>query len=130
MKQKKVTLYWLEHSKYDLDTAKAMFDSGRYLYVTFMCQQAIEKLLKAIITIKKEETPPKIHNLSRLAEISEVLVGLNEDQINLLATLTPFCITARYADYGEKMSKLTNKKLANGYYTKTVELFKCLKKMI
>ncbi|UCE08346.1 MAG: HEPN domain-containing protein [bacterium] len=41
--------YWIEHAQYDLGTAEAMLISGRYLYVTFMCQQAIEKLLKAII---------------------------------------------------------------------------------
>lgn len=35
--------YWLDIAKYDLETAEAMFDSGRYLYVVFMCQQSIEK---------------------------------------------------------------------------------------
>ena len=35
--------YWHEVAAYDLETAKAMFESGRYLYVAFMCQQAIEK---------------------------------------------------------------------------------------
>lgn len=40
---------WMEQARYDLDTARAMFDSGRYLYVLFCCQQAVEKALKAII---------------------------------------------------------------------------------
>ena len=31
---------------YDLDTAKAMLKSERYLYVGFMCNLAIEKILK------------------------------------------------------------------------------------
>jgi len=38
--------YWLDIAEYDLDTAEAMFLSGRWLYVVFMCQQAIEKLCK------------------------------------------------------------------------------------
>ena len=33
---------WLEMAQYDLETADVMFDSGRYMYVAFMCQQAKE----------------------------------------------------------------------------------------
>ena len=42
----KVT-YWIEMSDYDFDTAKAMLETKRYLYVAFMCHQTIEKMLKA-----------------------------------------------------------------------------------
>jgi HEPN domain-containing protein len=37
--------YWVDIARYDLDTADAMFKTGRWLYVAFMCQQAIEKLV-------------------------------------------------------------------------------------
>jgi HEPN domain-containing protein len=40
--------YWLDIAQYDLETASAMFDSGRWLYVVFMCQQAVEKLVKGL----------------------------------------------------------------------------------
>ena len=40
--------HWLDIAEYDLETAAAMQQSGRYLYTVFMCQQAFEKLLKAI----------------------------------------------------------------------------------
>ncbi|MCL2831912.1 MAG: HEPN domain-containing protein [Treponema sp.] len=30
--------YWLDISRYDLETAEAMFIAGRWLYVVFMCQ--------------------------------------------------------------------------------------------
>ena len=33
--------HWLEYAKYDLDTADAMFNAGKWLYVAFMCQQAV-----------------------------------------------------------------------------------------
>lgn len=39
--------YWIERAEYDLETAKAMQQTGRYLYVGFMCQQTVEKALKA-----------------------------------------------------------------------------------
>ena len=39
--------YWVEMSDYDFDTANAMLETKRYLYVGFMCHQTIEKILKA-----------------------------------------------------------------------------------
>ena len=40
------SIYWIEIADYDLETAKAMLVSKRYLYVGFMCHQAIEKILR------------------------------------------------------------------------------------
>jgi len=34
--------YWLELADYDLETAKVMQQTGRYLYVGFMCHQTVE----------------------------------------------------------------------------------------
>lgn len=39
--------YWLEIVDYDLETAEAMYSTGRWLYVGFMCHQVVEKVLKA-----------------------------------------------------------------------------------
>jgi len=58
--------YWVDIANYDLETAEAMLKSKRYLYVGFMCHQAIEKMLKAIYSYKIQEMPPRIHNLARL----------------------------------------------------------------
>jgi HEPN domain-containing protein len=37
--------YWDDMAEYDLETARAMQSTGRYLYVGFMCHQAVEKKL-------------------------------------------------------------------------------------
>lgn len=66
---------WYEQGQYDLDTAQAMFDTKRYVYVLFCCQQAIEKTLKGVIAAKTGEAPPRIHQLMRLLELS----GLRAD---------------------------------------------------
>ncbi len=39
--------YWIDLAIYDLETAKAMLKSKRYLYVGFMCNQVVEKMFKA-----------------------------------------------------------------------------------
>lgn len=56
--------YWIELSKYDLETAKSMLDTKRFLYVGFMCHQSIEKILKGNWQLVNDELPPKTHNIS------------------------------------------------------------------
>ena len=58
--------YWVEMAEYDLETAKAMLKSKRYLYVGFMCNQVIEKILKAYYVKEKSKQPPYTHKLIRL----------------------------------------------------------------
>jgi len=121
----KIVAHWVERSKYDLDTAKAMLDTGRYLYVSYMCQQAIEKILKAIIAQQGKENFP-IHNLNRLAEISLIDAELNAEKFNFLAELTPYNIEARYGDYKESLSEIINDKKAQKVYEKTLEIHEWL----
>jgi HEPN domain-containing protein len=54
---------WLKQADYDMDTADAMFTSGRYLYAVFMCHLSIEKSLKGLYSKELAEVPPKTHNL-------------------------------------------------------------------
>ena len=53
--------YWIDIADYDLETAEAMYNTGRWLYVAFMCHQVIEKTLKAYWTAKRDDDPPYIH---------------------------------------------------------------------
>ena len=125
----KYVSHWLERSKYDLETAKAMLDARRYLYVAYMCQQAVEKLLKAIIAQHGKENLP-IHNLNRLAELAELSGELGEGQIDLLAELTAYNIVARYGDYKESLSEIVDIQKAKFLYDRTLELFQWLCKRI
>lgn len=119
----KLVAHWVERSQYDLDTAKIMLDTGRYLYVAYMCQQAIEKILKArIAQLGKENFP--IHNLNRLAEIAMIRNELNSEQFNFLAELTPYHIEARYGDYKESLYEIINEKKAEQVYKNTQEIHK------
>ena len=100
-------------------------DTGRYLYVSYMCQQTVEKLLKAIIAQQGKENFP-IHNLNRLAEISAISDELSSEQFNFLAELTPYHIEARYGDYKEKLSEIIDEQKAQQVYKKTLEIHKWL----
>ena len=100
----KVT-YWIEMSDYDFDTAKAMLETKRYLYVAFMCHQTVKKILKAYWSNVLEEPPLKIHSLSRLAEKSGLDKDMSEEQTDFIDELEPLNIEARYPSYKERLMK-------------------------
>ncbi|MFH2115461.1 MAG: dTDP-4-dehydrorhamnose reductase, partial [Spirochaetota bacterium] len=86
------------HAVYDLETSKAMLASGRYLYVAFTCQQAIEKNLKVILYLN--HTPMLIHNLARLASCSGMV--FDNDDLVLLNMISGYYIKGQYqADVDE-----------------------------
>lgn len=108
---------WLERAEYDLETAKSLFESKRYLYVAFLCQQCVEKLIKGYMTAKGTD-PPFIHNLVRLAEDAGIMDLLAEERGILLADLNPFYIKARYGAYKDGLAKVCSagdaKRFLNG----------------
>jgi HEPN domain-containing protein len=97
--------YWEELSNYDLETAEAMLQTKRYLYVGFMCHQVIEKIFKACYTKIKEETPPYTHKLIYLAQHGGFYDMLSEEQINFVLEVEPLNIEARYTEYKERLLK-------------------------
>ena len=125
----KIVSHWVERAEYDLETARSMLDTGRYLYVGYMCQQAVEKVLKGIIAQQNKENLP-IHNLNRLAQVAGIENDLNAEQFNFLAELTPYCIEARYGDYRESLSEIINEQRAREVYAKTQEIFQWLYRKI
>ena len=97
--------YWIELADYDLETAKAMLQGERYLYVGFMCHQTVEKALKAVMAQKflHEDIPPKTHNLIKLAALAEVHEVLSQSQRDFVARLNPLNIEARYPSYKQQL---------------------------
>ena len=117
----KVT-YWIEMSDYDFDTAKAMLETKRYLYVAFMCHQTIEKILKAYWSKVLEEPPLKIHSLSRLAEKSGLDKDMSEEQTDFIDELEPLNIEARYPSYKERLMKSLTPERCNELIEQTDKL--------
>lgn len=117
---------WLIQSEYDNQTALAMLKSGRYLYVAFMCQQAIEKLLKAIFIRKKGEVPPYIHNLNRLCNLSEISDFIPEKFNEFIIELNTYYIESRYTEDIQELTKVIDKTKAEYIYQITQELIKWL----
>ena len=115
---------WMDKARYDLDTAHDMFQAGRYLYVLFCCQQAVEKALKGLIARKTGEFPPRLHNLIRLAEHASM--EFDEKRADFLRELSAYYIQARYPEEIENVSAAVSREIAHDMLSKTEEIFKWL----
>lgn len=129
-------LYWQDIAKYDLETAEAMLSSGRYLYVVFMCQQSIEKLVKGLYVLYKDEEPPRIHNIwnvfNRVFDVStfqEAEKIIAEKHFLLFDELLAYYISERYPSYKGKLSQSITKEKATEILIKTKEVFSWLKSL-
>ncbi len=65
-----------------------------------LCQQAVEKMLKALY-IKKtgNESPPRIHSLRKLVEET----NMSDKALNLVGKLDSYYLALRYPDITDKM---------------------------
>ena len=99
------TAYWLDLADYDLVTAEAMHQTGRWLYVAFMCHQVIEKTLKAYWCATCDDDPPYTHNHKRLADGCGLYQQLTVDQREFIETITNYNIEARYPEDKEELAR-------------------------
>jgi HEPN domain-containing protein len=114
--------YWFSLAAYDLDTAKAMFETKRWLYVGFMCHQAIEKSLKGIYVSVHKKIPPYTHNLTYLAEKASLYKGFSESQKDFIDQLEPLNLAARYPANPDKITELLDFEKCRVILSKTEEL--------
>jgi HEPN domain-containing protein len=117
--------YWLDIAQYDLDTAETMLNGGRFLYVVFMCQQAVEKLVKGLYVLYIDDNVPKTHNIRVLIEKFESLLpeSVTDERYNLFEDLTIHYLNGRYADYKQKLSERLNEQIAADFLKRTKEVF-------
>ena len=124
--------HWLTLSEYDLDTARAMFESGRYIYVAFMCQQAIEKLAKGIYVYNFDEEAKYTHNIGLVLKDIEHIANSEEykNYITLFSDLTSYYIAGRYSSYQQDISKELDENKAEKLLNETKEVFEWLKSQV
>ena len=122
---RKETENWLSGSEYDLTTAEHLFNTGRYLYVVFMCHLSIEKSIKAIVYEETEKLPPKSHDLIYLANIAKILFP--ENLLDFIGKVNSASIVTRYPEDLSKVISAYPKDVAKEYYDKTKEAMNWLR---
>ncbi|MCL2020374.1 MAG: HEPN domain-containing protein [Oscillospiraceae bacterium] len=97
--------YWLGLCDDNMVSARLLLNGKQYLDTGFFCHQIAEKALKAVVANVTTEVPPRIHDLSKLAERGGIYDDLSEAQLDYLEELNPLNIEARYPDYKTNIAK-------------------------
>jgi len=116
---RKDTENWIAMSDYDLETARHMLASGRYLYVVFMCHIALEKMLKAHVTEITQTVPIKTHDLIYLVKKSEL--NLPQAHLEFIGKINNASIPTRYPDDLGRMIGQYPEPVVRGYLKQTEE---------
>lgn len=85
---------WFRQAEHDLENAQKTFEVGAYDVTAFLCQQAVEKGVKALILARTGEAPERSHSIQRLAQAAGLLGKLPRDAL----MLDDFYVAARYPD--------------------------------
>ncbi|MDD3013610.1 MAG: HEPN domain-containing protein, partial [Candidatus Gastranaerophilales bacterium] len=100
---------WLSIAEEDLQAAEWSFKGDQFLWTVFMCQQCIEKALKAIYLYKNSEHAPKKHDLIYLSQVNGLFDLLDNSTKNLFRYLNVYYIETRYAEKREELKAKCNK---------------------
>jgi HEPN domain-containing protein len=122
------TQNWIATAEYDLETARHMLVSQRYIYVVFMCQLALEKMFKAHVTEVTRAAPPKTHNLIRLIQKSRL--ELTQNHLDFVSKINAASIPTRYPEDIQRAIKDYPEVVARDYLRQTEEILKWLKQRL
>jgi HEPN domain-containing protein len=124
LKRKQFIEYWQENAKQKVEVMEALYKSKKYSDCLFFGHLALECILKAFVVKDTKETAPKIHNLARLEEMTEL--NLSSEEIKFLAQVNEFNMEARYPDVKFAFYKMCDKKFTDGYYKGIQSFYKKL----
>ena len=89
--------YWRVSSDEDFAAAQSLLEKGHLRHCLFLAHLAVEKMLKAHVTRQTKEVPPRIHNLTRLAEIANLKP--DAEQAEFLREFGIYQLEGRYPDF-------------------------------
>lgn len=119
---------WFRQADYDLKTAEAMLETGKYIYTVFMSHLSIEKALKGLYTQKLNETPPKVHNLIYLTK--KVELAFPDNLKEFITELNRVSIPTRYPEELKVLLEEYNRQRVTVLFENTKEILKWLKKRL
>ena len=109
MERKDVIEKWIAHVHEDISAADCLFLGGHWLYVGFLCHQAIEKVLKAYYVATNDDDPPFTHSHTRLLNVCGLTDELTDAQLRFIALMEPMYIEARYPEQKAETARMLNK---------------------
>jgi len=120
--------YWVSTAEHDLPVAESLFEKGHYVWCLFIGHLILEKIIKAHFVKDTKQTPPKIHDLVKLA--SRTKLNLSQDQLEFLLRVNNFNLENRYPDYKQNLYKTLTKNYSEENFNKIKEIYFWLKSML
>jgi len=96
--RREIELWWLQAKK-DFSVAEILFDKEQYYMVAFLCQQSIEKGLKALHLKKNKRPADFTHSLVTLGNACKVPNSL----MVILRNSTLDFVISRYPDASDEL---------------------------
>ena len=106
-----------------------LFRKKKYLFSGFLCHLTIETGLKAVLA-SVDQTPPKTHDLVKLAKLGNVYTKMEDEQKDHIDTLLPLNIEARYPSYKDNIAASLDKVSCKEIIKKTEEMLKWIEKQL
>ena len=116
-----------------------MLQTGRYTYVAFMSQQAVEKLVKGLFVLYTNREPVRTHNIwvvfKELMEKEQFKVqnGNLSEKVEkykpFFSDLLFYYIAERYPDYKQQLSSNITEIRAKEVLNKSEEVFEWLQSL-
>lgn len=123
-----IVKHWIDSSEEDFQTMLSLYDSKSYGWSMFLGHISVEKLLKAVYVSKFNKHAPFLHNLYRLAELSNL--NMTEEQADWLDKVTSFNLNARYDDYKREFYSLCTPEFTKEWVDKIIILRLWIKQML
>jgi HEPN domain-containing protein len=119
------TDYWLKSAQADIEAMNIMLSARQNHWALFIGHLVIEKVLKAIYVQNQDNPIPRIHDLSRLAELAGVT--LSDETSEKLDVVTTFNIRAKYPDYKDRFYHACTSEYTELQATTIKDLYQWLK---
>ena len=119
MAKEDIVKAWLDHVHEDISAAEDLWRTGHWLYVAFLCHQALEKALKAYYVATNDEDPPYTHSHTRLLNVCGLTDGLTDEQLRFVALMEPMYIKARYPEQKVRTARTLDKDICQDFIKKT-----------
>jgi HEPN domain-containing protein len=126
--KKELIKYWISSSDRDFQAMIHLLEKGDYAWALFIGHLVIEKLIKGCYVKNISNTPPFTHDLIRLAEKANL--ELDENQKDLIDTISAFNLQARYDDYNMEFYHKCTKDFAEKWIDIIRELREWIKRKL
>lgn len=122
------TQNWIALAEYDLETARHMLETGRYLYVVFLCHLALEKMLKACVTEITQEIPAKTHDLIYLIKKSSLEIP--QEMLEFIGKINTASIPTRYPEDLQRALKEYPRSVVENYLARAEQVIQWLQEQL